>query len=250
MKRILDRTPGGVAFLLVLVVVGFVVWGSRPQPATARALEAMVSDAFVQVETTRWITFTPAAHTPRAGLILYPGGRVDPRAYAPLARQIAARGYLVVIVPMPLSLAALAPDAALEVMAAHPSITSWAVGGHSLGGAMAARFALTHPQSLDGLVLWAAYPAETDDLSSHELIVTSVFGTLDGLTSGQEIDASRLRLPATTRWVAIQGGNHAQFGDYGPQAGDNPATISASQQQALAAAATIWVLKAILEVGT
>ena len=94
-------------------------------------------------------------------------------------------------------------------------------------------------------MLWAAYPASTDDLSGYDLVVTSIYGTLDGLATGNKIDASRPLLPAGTRWVAIEGGNHAQFGDYGPQAGDNQATITAEEQQAQAAAATIDVLEAL-----
>ncbi len=126
---------------------------------------------------------------------------------------------------MPLALAVLAPNEALEVMAAYPSVESWAVGGHSLGGAMAARLTYTHPEAVDGLVLWAAYPASTDDLSSSDVIVTSIYGTLDGLSTGDKIDASRPLLPGDTQWVPIEGGNHAQFGDYGVQSGDGSATI-------------------------
>lgn len=242
MRRILLRLLAAVGLLIGAIVIGFVVWGSTPQAATGEALQAMGSDSTVVVETQPWITFSPAGQAPRAGLIVYPGGHVDPRAYAPLARQIAAQGYKVVIVPMPLALAVMAPNRALEVMAADPSIDTWAIGGHSLGGAMAARFAYTHPDSVDGLVLWAAYPASTDNLSGFDIAAASIYGTLDGLATGDKIGASRPLLPATTRWVAIEGGNHAQFGDYGLQAGDGQASISAAVQQAQAAEATVAVL--------
>jgi dienelactone hydrolase len=246
MKRILLRVLAGVGLLLVAAVIGFVIWGSTPQTATDAALQALVSDSSVRVETEPWITFTPADREPEAGLIVYPGGHVDPRAYAPLARQIAAAGYRVVIVPMPLALAVLAPDAALEVIAAHPTISAWAIGGHSLGGAMAARFTYTHPEAIDGLVLWAAYPASTDDLSGFDIVVASIYATRDGLTTGEKIDASRPLLPPNTRWVPIEGGNHAQFGDYGAQAGDGQAAITAAEQQAQAAEATIGVLETMV----
>jgi pimeloyl-ACP methyl ester carboxylesterase len=245
MKRTGLRLLAGIGLLLAAAVIGFVIWGSTPQPATSAALRALESDEAVRVESEPWIAFTPAAGNPRAGLILYPGGHVDPRAYAPLARQIAAQGYRVVIVPMPLALAVFAPDKALEVLDSYPSTPAWAVGGHSLGGAMAARFAYTHPDAVDGLVLWAAYPASTDDLSGLEIAVTSIYGTLDGLATGSKIDASRPLLPAGTRWVPIEGGNHAQFGDYGAQSGDNPPSIAAGDQQAQAAQATLALLQAI-----
>lgn len=245
MKRTGLRLLAGIGLLLAAAVIGFVIWGSTPQAATSAALRALESDEAVRVESEPWIAFTPASGNPRAGLILYPGGHVDPRAYAPLARQIAAQGYRVVIVPMPLALAVFAPDKALEVLDAYPSTPAWAVGGHSLGGAMAARFAYTHPDAVDGLVLWAAYPASTDDLSGLDIAVTSIYGTLDGLSTGSKIDASRPLLPDDTAWVAIEGGNHAQFGDYGAQAGDNPPTIAAGDQQAQAAEATLALLQAI-----
>jgi dienelactone hydrolase len=246
MKRALVRLLAALGILIALAAIGFGVWGSTPQAASDEALEALVSDSYVRVETAPWITFTPAEGSPLAGFIVYPGGHVDPRAYAPLARRIAAQGYRVVIVPMPLALAVLAPDEALDVMAANPTISSWAIGGHSLGGAMAARFTYAHPDAMEGLVLWAAYPASTDDLSGYDVTVTSVFGTLDGLATGDKIDASRPLLPPDTRWVAIEGGNHAQFGDYGTQSGDGVATIPAAEQQALAAEATVRVLQAMV----
>ena len=247
MKRLLLRVLAGIGLLLVAAVIGFVIWGSTPQAATDGALQALVGDSAVTVTTDKWITFSPTSQAPRAGLIVYPGGHVDPRAYAPLARQIAAQGYRVVIVPMPLALAVMAPNRALQVMAQDPSIETWAIGGHSLGGAMAARFAYTHPDAVDGLVLWAAYPAATDDLSGYDLAVASIYGTLDGLATGNKIDASRPLLPTGTRWVPIEGGNHAQFGDYGLQAGDNQATIAAEVQQAQAAEATAGVLNAMAQ---
>jgi hypothetical protein len=247
MKRVLLRMLAGMGILIALAAIGFVAWGSTPQAATDTALQALVSDSSVRVETEPWITFTPAGASPEAGLIVYPGGHVDPRAYAPLARQISARGYRVVIVPMPLALAVLAPDEALDVMAANPTISSWAIGGHSLGGAMAARFTHAHPGTVDGLVLWAAYPASTDDLSGFDGIVTSVYGRLDGLATGDKIDASRSLLPPDTRWVPIEGGNHAQFGDYGAQSGDGVATIPTAEQQTQAAEATVRVLETIVE---
>jgi len=202
------------------------------------ALAALQPDGLVDVQTEPWLVFRPAGDDPTTGLILYPGARVDPRAYAPAARSLAEQGFLVVIVPMPLNLAFFAPDRALEVMQAFPGIDQWAVGGHSLGGAMSARFAYQNPTETQGLVLWAAYPAASDDLSGRDLAVTSVYGTLDGLATGEKIDASRPLLPPGTTWAAIEGGNHAQFGWYGPQGGDNPATISRGEQQAQIVAAT------------
>ena len=240
--RKLKRWLGLLFLLFLLALTGFVVWASTPSSPMPKALAALQSDAQVRVEAEPWLIFRPADRDPAVGLILYPGGRVDPRAYAPAARAIAAEGYLVVIVPMPLNLAFFGPDRAAGVMAAFPEVERWAIGGHSLGGAMAARFVHRHPSAVQGLVLWASYPAASDNLSARELAVVSIYGTRDGLATGEKIAASRSLLPTETRWVAIEGGNHAQFGWYGPQRGDNPATISREVQQQEVVAATLALL--------
>ncbi len=240
--RKLKRWLGLLFLLLLMALVGFVVWASMPSSPMPEALAALQSDAQVGVEVKPWLIFSPLDGEPDAGLILYPGGRVDPRAYAPTAHAIAAEGYLVVIVPMPLNLAVFGSSRAAEVLAAFPEVERWALGGHSLGGAMAARFAHRRPSAVQGLVLWASYPSASDDLSARELAVVSIYGTRDGLATEEEIAASRPFLPAETRWVAIVGGNHAQFGWYGPQSGDNPATISRQAQQQEVVAATLTLL--------
>lgn len=231
--------------LLVLAAVGFVIWGETPAQPMPEALAALQSDAQVAVTEGQWLSFAPAASQPATGFIFYPGGRVDYRAYAPAARQLAARGYLVVIVPMPLNLAVFNPGAASGVIAAYPNIRHWAVGGHSLGGAMAANFAKGQRGIVQGLVLWAAYPSASDDLSTSGLKVASISATLDGLATPAKIAASRPLLPADTSWVSIAGGNHAQFGWYGEQAGDNPAALPRSEQQAQVVAATIALLESL-----
>ncbi len=234
-----------LGLLLVVAVTGFVIWAETPARPMSEALTAVQSDTQVTVTTGKWLVFSPAASQPTTGFIFYPGGRVDYRAYAPAANQVAAQGYLVVIVQMPLNLAVFNPNAAEAVIAAHPEILLWAVGGHSLGGAMAANFAKNHPGAVEGLILWAAYPASSDDLSTSGLRVASIYGSRDGLATGEKIDASRSLLPADTIWTAIAGGNHAQFGWYGDQAGDNPAAISRQDQQTQIIHATLALLESI-----
>lgn len=234
-----------IGLILVLFGVGFVVWGETPAQPMPEALAAIMSDAQVTVTSGHWLVFKPAASQPTTGLIIYPGGRVDYRAYTPDAHQIAAQGYLVVIVQMPLNLAVIDFNAAQNVQAAYPQIHHWAIGGHSLGGSMAATFAKTHPGAVQGLALWAAYPAASDDLSRSGLRVVSIFGSQDGLATGEKIDASRPLLPADTTWIKILGGNHAQFGWYGDQAGDNSASISRSDQQTQVVAATLRMLESL-----
>jgi hypothetical protein len=225
--------------LMVVLVLGFIGWGSTPAKPMPEALAALQPDSTVQVETGKWLVFTPLASKPTTGFIFYPGGRVDYRAYAPAARQIAAHGVLVVIVHMPLNLAVFNPGVAADVIATYPEIRNWVVGGHSLGGSMAANFAKSHPGVVRGLVLWASYPASSDDLSSSGMKALSISATLDGLSTPAKIEASHALLPADTVFVPIEGGDHAQFGWYGPQSGDNPATISRADQQSQIIQATL-----------
>jgi dienelactone hydrolase len=131
------------------------------------------------------------------------------------------------------------------VIETFPAIQTWAIGGHSLGGAMAAEFAQSHPAQVSGLVLWAAYPGESNDLSQSELAVLSISASEDGLATPEKINASRELLPESTRFIEIQGGNHAGFGRYGAQSGDGVATLSPADQQAQIIDATLDFLTSL-----
>jgi hypothetical protein len=231
--------------ILLIIATGFIIWANTPPDPMTEAINAMKSSTEVQVSDEPWIVFEPAGVPASTGLILYPGGRVDPRAYAPIARSIAQQGYKVVIVPMPLNLSVFNPSAAEPVIEAFPEIQHWAIGGHSLGGSMAANFAKNHPGMVQGLLLWASYPASSDDLSNSGLNVVSIFGSQDGLATGVKIEASRPLLPDDTTWISIKGGNHSQFGWYGEQAGDNPPMISRADQQSQMLNATLNLLKSL-----
>ena len=238
--------------LLVLLLAGagaFAVLNGRNQamPEARAALQSDAAVAVTQVAGQDWYVFSPATGVANTGLILYPGGFVDPVAYAPIARAIAERGYLVVLDPMPLNLAVTAIESADAIIAAHSEIEHWAIGGHSLGGAMAAEYANNNPAAVSGLVLWAAYPAENTDLSALPLSVVSIYGDADGVASIADVTGAAERLPADTRFVLIPGGNHTQFGSYGQglQRGDNPATISREEQQAAIVAGTLGLLELI-----
>lgn len=219
----------GLMAALVFGALGFVVWAETPLGPAPRALAALKSDGVVTVSSGDYIAFSPASQRmSTVGFIFYPGGRVDARSYAAPLREIAARGYLAVLVPVRLNLAFFDINAAEVVLDAYPLIEHWVIGGHSLGGVAAALFAKGHPE-IDGLVFWASYPAD-DALKDSDLPVLSIYGTRDG-AGVEKFNESRALLPADARFVVIQGGNHAQFGDYGPQPGDNEATIPAAEQQ-------------------
>jgi hypothetical protein len=246
MKRIFLRILIVFLALFLVLAAGFVIWASNaagPGPAAFAALE---TGNGVTVEA--WqsgYTFRPDGEQTNTGLIFYPGGRVDYRSYAPVLRQVAAAGYEVVLLRVPLNLAVFNSGAAAAAAEAHPDVEYWAVGGHSLGGAMSALYAYSNPETVGGLVLWASYPAERNDLSDRELPVVSVYGTLDLVAEESRVTAAQDLLPENTLWKAIEGGNHAQFGDYGEQAGDGQAAITPAEQWDQTARATIELLQKI-----
>lgn len=213
--------------LVVLVVGGFYAW---TRTARYAAFPEAVAVAERAERSRGWYVFAPAGE-PVGGFVFYPGGLVDPVAYAPLLQRLAAGGVITVLVPMPLDLAVLGIGRAADVIAAYPDVAPWVIGGHSLGGAMAAEFMKGNPEAFDGLALLASYPAESTDLSALPIRAVSTYGTENGLTPPEGFEASLARLPPGTELVVIEGGNHAQFGDYGPQTGDGLATIDREEQQ-------------------
>jgi hypothetical protein len=255
----LARTPkgtimSGVGFallgLLIVVLIaagGFVIWASRGRGPESEAVAALRTDDEVCVVIGKWLVFRPKTKQPTVGLVLYPGAQVDARSYSPAARAIAVKGYLVVIVPMPLNLAAFGLSRASQVMDAFPEIDRWALGGHSHGGAMAAKFAYDHSSTVAGLVLWASYPAKSNDFSRKNLVVASIYGTLDRLAEG--IEARRSLLPSHAVLTPIEGGNHAQFGWYGERGSGGAATVSHEDQQRIIVAATLGFLEEVKKQG-
>jgi hypothetical protein len=230
-----------VTIVILAVFAGFIIWAETPPAPMQQAYNAMQSDDSVTVTQGQWLVFEPTANY-STGFIFYPGGRINPTSYAPYAHQIAAEGYLVVIVPMPLNLAVFGVNEANNVIAAYPNVTHWAIGGHSLGGTMAAQYIQDNPGKVQGLALWTSYPPSGVNLSGANISVVTVHGTNDGLVSSQQITDSLKQLPLDTVRVEIDGGNHAQFGWYGPQSGDNSATVSREQQQNITVNATVQML--------
>ena len=229
-----------------LLVAGIAVflWYAQPQPLLPEANAALASTPTVTfTEDDGNLVYTPVGAPPTTGLVLYPGGKVPSAAYAPQARAIADRGYLVVVVSVPFNLAVFGIDSAGPVIAGHPEITHWAVGGHSLGGSMAAQFIDSHPDEVEALVLWASYSAA--DLSSDDLTVLSAYGTLDAGVPNYTSPANLAKLGPGVTSAVIDGGNHEQMGWYTGQPNDPPATISRADQQTQVVAATVRLLDLI-----
>jgi len=227
--------------LLTFISVGFVLWALNPLGPGSGALQALESDDFVQVTTlpNRWIIFDPAPEPSKElgihphGLIFYPGGRVDYRSYAPALRKIAEIGLPVVLVPAPLNLMVLGSGIAGQVVERFPQVNEWALTGHSLGAAMAAYLLYSQPalqSQITTLVLWAGYPAEGWDLSSSNVSVLSITAEKDLVFNRESFESTKSLLPGNTQFIEILGGNHAGFGDYGPQPNDGNASITWERQ--------------------
>ena len=214
--------------LLLVIGIGGYAYVSDYYHADETALEAMAyqTDRVQAEQDGDVIWFVP--EEPTAGLIFYPGGKVEYTAYAPLLRSCAENGILCALVRMPGNLAVLDANAADGLQEAYPEIITWYIAGHSLGGAMAATYAAAHPEDFDGLILLAAY--STKDLTGTALRVLSVYGSADSVMNRESYEKNRSNLPADTTEVVLDGGCHAQFGSYGPQDGDGVPTISGEEQ--------------------
>jgi dienelactone hydrolase len=251
MKRFLKTALLSLLVLVFIAIGGFILWAETPAPPGPAALAALESDELVYVFPREdYIVFYPAICEAQIaeenatgqqhlikGLIFYPGGRVDYRAYAPALRKIAEQGIIVFLVRVRLNLAFFDIEAGAPLLEKTEGVDLWAAGGHSLGGVAASIFAQNHPE-VRGLVFWASYPAD-DSLKTAGLPVVSIYATLDGLSTPERINESRALLPFNAGFIPIEGGNHAQFGDYGFQDGDNPASISAESQWEQVAQATV-----------
>lgn len=233
-----QRVLAIVAGVIAALVVAAAVYLNTYYHASDTTLVALASDDVVTVteQDDGDLVFAPAASSTAAaapgagvGLIFYPGGKVDQRAYAPLMHACAERGFTCVLVRMPFNLAVFDANAADGEKAAFPEVSRWYLGGHSLGGAMAASYASTHADEYAGLLLCAAY--STKDLSATGLAVESVYGTADGVLNRGSYEKHRGNVPQMVEDV-IPGGCHSYFGDYGAQDGDGQPTIGREEQMA------------------
>ncbi|MCU0279928.1 MAG: alpha/beta hydrolase [Candidatus Nanopelagicales bacterium] len=266
-------TEGHPSYLILLVVVavmglGLCLWsfGSRPKPGGVRAVFRWAGAAagIGLAAVTFWLapylatpvpTAAPAVsisstntgilmlptQARRTGVAFIPGALVDPRAYEQIFTPVVQAGYPVYIAKPAFGLAFSVSDVVAEAEAAYPLAESWVVAGHSLGGAVASR----QTDQAAGLILLGAYPI--DDISSADVPVLSVSGSNDLLSTPEDIEASRENLPDDTEFVVIEGGVHAFFGDYGPQAGDGQPTTTREQAQEQTQQAMIDFLNALPE---
>ena len=209
---------GRIVLLVLVILAGAFFWYvSDYYRAEDMALEVMAQDSGISVQEN--LTILSPSYPTDTAIIFYPGAKVEAEAYLPLLDQIRQTGVTCVLVHMPFHMAIFNPDAAEAVIPQFPEIQHWYIAGHSMGGAMASKFASEHPDQVEGLILMGAYIyGEYPDENT-----LTIYGSLN-----QSVED---HIDYTENIVEIEGGNHAQFGNYGPQKGDLPATISAQEQQ-------------------
>lgn len=210
---------GGSVLLILAILAGVFFWYvSDYYRAEDVALEVLAQDSGITVQDN--LTILSPTSPADTAIIFYPGAKVEAEAYLPLLDQIRQTGVTCILVRMPFHMAIFDADAAEKVMEQFPDIQHWYMAGHSMGGAMASKFASDHPNEVEGLILMGAYLY--GDYPEEKTL--TIYGSLN-----QSVED---HIDYTQNIVEIQGGNHAQFGNYGAQKGDLPAEISAQEQQA------------------
>jgi hypothetical protein len=228
----------GIFVIFLIGMIALVGWATvSAQDATERAVMVLRDNDVARED--GQLVFQPSSPNGK-GFIYYPGGLVEPEAYAVTAQGLADAGYLVVIPKMPLNLAFTGINRADNIQADFPEIESWAIGGHSLGGAMAAEYAKNNVDSMDGLIMFASYPANTEEFVDFPIPILSIIGSND--PGSPEQNAFYEAISDSASLFVIEGGNHRQYADYSFQNNDGIATISAAEQQAQIIEATIQFL--------
>ena len=217
-----------IALAFGIIFIGCAVYVGIYYKADIETVEAFLSSESVAKEECDGFTaFIPNGEV-RTGFIFYPGGKVDDKAYYPLMHTLAEYGILSIVAEMPFRLAVLDSNSAMDIKDSYPEIKSWYIGGHSLGGAMAAACTYKNENEFKGLVLLGAY--STKDISEKNVAVLSIYGTLDGVMNFEKYEKCLSNMPRAFTEFVIEGGNHAYFGVYGEQKGDKDAKISNAEQ--------------------
>lgn len=224
-RRYWKRALALVVVVALVGAAGGAFYFSQGFHGSDASIEQVRSNENVTVEQSNGgYALSPSTNASTTALVFYPGARVEPDAYLSTFAPVVERAGITVYVPdLPLNVGLLGVGTASEIQQATPAVERWYVGGHSLGGVAACRYAATNPDSVDGLVLFASYCDQ--DVSGQELAALSLTGSDDTVLDRESYDDARGRLPADARFHEIEGVNHSQFGSYSGQRGDEPATV-------------------------
>lgn len=220
-----------LSILVIITIAASVLLDSLTYKPLDEAKAVFQSDTKVVVEHLKdGYRFEPVGgEVIQPDIIFYPGGLVEPESYAPFAKRMAEKGHRVYIASMPLNLAFFGQNKADSFISEHQD-RRYVIGGHSLGGVFAARYASEHADVIDGVYFMASYADEGGKLNGLNMSALQITGTQDGVLDRTEWEAARKNLPDDTTYVDIAGGNHGQFGSYGFQKGDNEASLTPAEQ--------------------
>lgn len=218
-----------IVIAIIIIACAFIYiadYYHADEAAIAVYTDGINSDITVEKPAKDVTAFIP--QEPAAGFIFYPGGKVEAAAYEPLMTACADKGLLCILVEMPGNLAVLDVKAADGLQELYPEVEEWYIGGHSLGGSMAASYASDRADQLEGVVLLGSY--STADLKAADLDVLSIYGSEDKVLNKMKYEENLINLPVDYREIIIDGGCHAGFGMYGAQDGDGTPTITSEEQ--------------------
>lgn len=218
------------ATLLAIAIFSIIVYSAQYYPASSR-VDQLIQDTQLSVteQGGSWV-IEPQNNSLSLGWLIYPGGKVESKAYVPLAIELAkATNQTVVIVSFPLKLGILNSSAGKSWMDTYSSIENWVIVGHSLGGVAGAVFA-EKDERVVGLAFLASYP---NSKLSREIDMISIRGSEDKILNINQYTKKLENFSSSSEFYVLQGGNHGQFGSYGFQKGDGVAWISEEQQQSL-----------------
>ena len=209
--------------------------------ANEKAIAAFENDAAITVTELENGNLVFEPESAKTGLIFYPGGKEEYTSYIPLMKACADQGILCVLVEMPFNLAVFDVNAADGIQEKYPEIEEWYIGGHSLGGSMAASYLADNAEEYDGLILLGSYAAT--DLSDTDLDVLSIYGSEDKVMNREKYDDNKSNLPEDFTEIVIDGGCHAYFGMYGAQDGDGTPVITNEEQIALTVEQVVEIME-------
>ena len=228
-KKILKYCILTIVLLLVFSVSGILIWTNNTYKPTLELLD-LVSESDYTKEGDFYV-FNPKSESNGKGIVIYPGALVEPLSYGYIANELSKNGYLVAIPEVNLNLSITENNKADEFIENNKDIREWYVAGHSMGGVSATSYAENNQDIVNVVILLGSYPAKSTDLSDNNQKVLSIYAENDGLTTLDNVEESKKNLPQDAIFLEIKGGNHAQFGMYGEQKGDNKAEISPKEQQ-------------------
>lgn len=228
-KKIFKYSIFTIIALLVVSLSGILMWTNNTYKPSSELLELVKESDYTKKDD--FYVFEPKDKSNGKGIVIYPGALVEPLSYAYIANELSKEGYLVAIPEVNLNLSITENNKASEFIQKNTDITDWYVAGHSMGGVSATYYAEDNQDDINGIILLGSYPAKSTDLSDNNQTVLSIYAENDGLTTIDDVEESKKNLPQDAVFLEIKGGNHAQFGMYGEQKGDNKAEISAKDQQ-------------------